>query len=98
MSKKDETILSLECRLQDVTESKDIIQKELDETNCWYNNQQQLMEDIKKLNLHVTELEEHKDLLSKQLRVQQEIHKRLLVNHGKGKCQKIEKTEAVHQP
>jgi hypothetical protein len=30
----------LECRLQDLTESKDLIHKELDETNCWYDNQQ----------------------------------------------------------
>ena len=37
--KKDEKILTLECRLQDLTESKDIIHKELEETNCWYENQ-----------------------------------------------------------
>ena len=58
ITKKEETILALECRLQDVTESKDIIQKELDETNCWYNNQQQLMGEMAKLNQHVSDLEE----------------------------------------
>ena len=58
ISKKEATILALECRLQDVTESKDIIQKELDETNCWYNNQQQLMEEMGKLNQDVSELKE----------------------------------------
>ena len=84
--------------MQDVTESKDIIQKELDETNCWYNNQQQLMEEMKKLNQHVSDLEEQRDLLSRSTRVQQELHKRLLANHGIGKCEQIPKPQADPLP
>jgi hypothetical protein len=84
--------------LQDVTESKDIIQKELDETNCWYNNQQQLMEEMKKLNQHVSDLEEQRDLLSRSTRVQQELHKRLMAHHGIGKCEMIPKPEVDTQP
>ena len=49
-TKKDEKIQLLECRLQDITESKDLIHKELEENNCWYDNQQHLIKELEKAN------------------------------------------------
>ena len=95
---KDEKILMLECRLQDLTESKDIIQRELDETNCWYDNQQQLIGDLEKANQRVAQLEEQLDILTQQARVNQELQKRLLGQHGFGKCHKLAQPETTPQP
>ena len=95
---KDEKILMLECRLQDLTESKDIIQRELDETNCWYDNQQQLVGDLEKSNESVAQLMEQRDSLIQQARVSKELNKRLLEQHGFGRCHKIAQPETSPQP
>ena len=42
--------MTLECRLQQVTEDKDIAQRELEVNNCWLDNQKQLEEDLKMAN------------------------------------------------
>jgi Tfp pilus assembly protein PilO len=84
--------------LQDLTESKDIIQRELEETNCWYDNQQQLVGDLEKANESVAQLEEQRDILTQQARVNQELHKRLLEQHGFGRCHKLAQPETSPQP
>ena len=81
-TKKDEKIQLLECRLQDITESKDLIHKELDENNCWYDNQQHLIKELEKANQHTAELE----LVNKQHLELQQTHNE---QHGKGKCRKL---------
>ena len=95
---KDEQIITLESRLQDVTESKDIIQKELEETNCWYNNQQQLIKDLEVANQVNTVLTEEKELVEQQVRVHEVLQKKLMELHGKGKCQKLTTKDATSQP
>ena len=84
--------------MQDLTESKDIIQRELEETNCWYDNQQQLVGDLEKANESVAQLEEQRDILTQQARVNQELHKRLLEQHGFGRCHKLGQPETSPQP
>ena len=83
--------MALECRLQFLTESKDIMQKELEENNCWYDNQQHLIEELKKVNMLVAELKLANDQLLEQLHQYKE-------EHGNGKCHKMVHKEVITQP
>ena len=58
MAEKDEIILQLQSRVQQLTEDKDLIQKELEVDYSWVNVQDELREKVEELGKEKQELED----------------------------------------
>ena len=58
MAEKDEIIIQLQSRVQQLTEDKDLIQKELEVDYSWVNVQDELREKVEELGKEKQELED----------------------------------------
>ena len=86
LAEKDSAILSLQSKVQQLTEDKDILAKELEEDRHWVNNQHTLMQEILELTASKQQLEEMRK------RHEEELHN-FKCYHGKGKCRQVERKE-----